>query len=51
MEVQFNCEKTILFLAIQFSQTVRIQLIQFNISTNFLITVKCQNKSMLNNSV
>ena len=51
MKVQFNSEKTFLFLAIQFSQAVQIQLIQFSISTDFVYTVKCQNSSMLNNSV
>ena len=43
--------KTFLFRAIHFSQAVLIQLIQFSISTYFLHIVKCQNNSMLNNSV
>ena len=38
MFVQFNCEKTFLFRAIQFSQAVPIQLIQFSISTDFVYT-------------
>ena len=33
ISTQFKCQKTFLFLAIQFSQTVLIQTIQFNIST------------------
>ena len=36
MQVQFNCEKTFLFQAIQFSQAVLIQLIPFSISSGFL---------------
>ena len=41
MSTQFKCKyglivKTCLFLAIQFSQAVLIQLIQFSISTDFL---------------
>ena len=44
-------EATFLFLAIQFSEAVLIQLIQFSISTDFVYTVKCQNSFMLNNSV
>ena len=43
--------KTFLFQAIQFSQAVLIQLIQFSLSTDFLYTVKCQNGSILKNSV
>ena len=35
MYVQFNCQMTFLFQAIQFSQTVRIQTIQFSISKQF----------------
>ena len=38
MEVEFNWEKTFLFQAIQFSQAVQIQLIQFSISTYFVYT-------------
>ena len=33
MITQFNCQKTFLFQAIQFSQTVLIQTIQFSLST------------------
>ena len=36
MEVKLNSEKTFLFQAIQLSQAVLIQLIQFSISTDFL---------------
>ena len=36
MSTQFNCQK--LFQAIQFIQTVLIQLIQFSISTDFVYT-------------
>ena len=36
MKVLFKCEKTFLFQAIQFSQAVLIQLIQFSISTDFV---------------
>ena len=37
MSTQFICQsKTILFQAIQFIQTVLIQLIQFSISTDFI---------------
>ena len=35
MQVQFKCEKTFRFQAIQFSQTVLIQTIQFSISMQF----------------
>ena len=38
MSMQFNCEKQFLFQAIQFSQAVLIQLIQFSISTDFVYT-------------
>ena len=38
MEVQFNREKH-LFLAIQLSQAVLIQTIQFSISTDFVCTL------------
>ena len=38
MLVQFNYEKTFLFLAIQFSQAVLLPLIQFSISTDFVYT-------------
>ena len=51
MSTQFNCKKTFLFQAIQFSQTVLIQLIQFSISTDSVYTVNCQSSSILNNSV
>ena len=52
MQVEFNCEKTLLFIAIQFSQAVLIQLIQFSISTDFLYTqLNVQNSSLLNKSV
>ena len=37
MSTQFNCQ-TFLFQTIQFSQTILIQLIQFNISTAFVYT-------------
>ena len=43
--------KTSLFQAIQFSQTVLIQPIQFSLSIDFVYTVKYQNSSILNNSV
>ena len=43
--------KTFLFQAIQFSQTVLIQTIQFSISIFCPHTVKCQNSSILNDSV
>ena len=33
MSTQFNCQKTFLFQAIQFSQTVLFQTIQFSVST------------------
>ena len=39
ISMQFNCEKKNLYLAIQFSQAVLIQLIQFNISTDFVYTL------------
>ena len=45
--VQFNCQKTFLFQAIQFSQTVLIQTIQFSIITQF----KYQNSSISSNLV
>ena len=51
MQVQFNCKKTFLFQAIQFSQAILLQLIQFCKSTDFVYTVICQNSSMLNNLV
>ena len=38
MSIQFNCQKTFLFQAIQFSQTVLIQTIQFSISIDFIHT-------------
>ena len=39
MSTQFNCQK--LFQAIQFIQTVMIQLIQFSISKDFVYTQFC----------
>ena len=36
MSTKFNCEKTFLFQAIQFVQTVLIQLNQFSISTEVI---------------
>ena len=53
---QFKCKyslivKTFLFRAIQFSQAIILQLIQFCKSTDFVYTVTCQNSSMLNNLV
>ena len=36
MSTQFNWEKTFLFQAIQFSQAVLIQLIQFRVSKDFV---------------
>ena len=38
ISTQFNCENTFLFQAIQFSQAVLIQLIQFSIWTDFVYT-------------
>ena len=38
MSTQFNCQKTFLFQAIQFSQTVLIQTIHFSISIDFVYT-------------
>ena len=38
MSTQFNCQKMFLFQAIQFIQTVLIQLIQFSISTDVVYT-------------
>ena len=44
--------KTFLFQAIRFSQTVLIQPIQFSGEYRFCLhTVKCQNSSILENSV
>ena len=51
LSTRFNFQKTFLFQAIQFIQTVLIQTIQLSISTDFVYTVKCQNNSLLNNSV
>ena len=51
MSTQFNCQKKFLFQAIQFIQTILIQINQFSISTDFDYTVKCQNSSILNKSV
>ena len=40
MQVRFNCKKkTFLFRAIQFSQAILLQLIQFCKSTDFVYTV------------
>ena len=39
MSRQFKCEKTFLFQAIQLSQTVLIQRIQFVISTDFFLHI------------
>ena len=36
ISTQFNCQKTFLFQAIQFSQTVLIQTIQFSIRMFYL---------------
>ncbi len=38
MSTQFNGQKTFLFQAIQFNQTVLIQTIQFSISIDFVYT-------------
>ena len=38
MSTQFSCQKTFLFQAIQFSQTVLIQTNQFSISIGFVHT-------------
>ena len=38
MSTQFNCQKTFLFQAIQFSQTILFQIIQFSISIVFVPT-------------
>ena len=38
MSTQFNCQKTFLFQAIKFSQTILIQTIQFSISIDFVYT-------------
>ena len=38
MSTQFNSQKTFLFQAIQFIQTVLIQLIQYSISIDFIYT-------------
>ena len=48
---QFNCQKYFYFKTIQFIQTVLIQLIPFSISIDFVYISKCQNSSILNNSV
>ena len=47
--VQFNCQKTFQFQAIQFSHTVLIQPI--HLSIDFVYIVKCQNSTKLNNLV
>ena len=46
MKVQFNCKKTFLFRAIQFSQAILLQLIQFCKSTDFVYTELYQKSSM-----
>ena len=58
ISTQFKCKYSLivkknpfLFLAIQFSQAILLQLIQFSKSTDFVYTVTCQNSSMLNNLV
>ena len=38
MGTQFNCEKTFLFQAILFNQTILIQQIQLSISIDFVYT-------------
>ena len=38
MKVEFNCVKTFLFQAIQFSQVVLVQLIHFSMSIDFVYT-------------
>ena len=38
MSKKFNCQKTFLFQAIQFSQTVLIQTIQFSINIDYFCT-------------
>ena len=38
LSTQFNCQKTFLFQAIQFSQTILIQPIQFSKSIDFVYT-------------
>ncbi len=50
MSTQFICQK-ILFQVIHFTQTVLIQPIKFSISIDFVYPVKCQNSSILNNSI
>ena len=52
MNTQFNCQKTFLFQAIQFIQTILIQKIQFSISIVFVHTqLNVWNSSVSNNSV
>ena len=57
ISAQFKCKyslivKTFLFQAIQFSQAVLIQLIQFSISTDFVYTqLNVKNKTILNKSI
>ena len=50
ISMQFKCEKH-LFLIIQFSQAVLIQIIQFTISTDFVYTQLIVKTVLLNNSV
>ena len=38
MYVEFNSKKTFLFRAIQFSQVIQIQVIQFSVKTDFVYT-------------
>ena len=51
ISTQFNWEKTFLFQAIQFIQAVRMQLIQFSISTHFVYTQLNVKTVLSNNSV
>ena len=51
MSTQFNCQKTFLFKAIQFSQTVLIQTIQFSMSILFVYIQLNVKTSISNNSV
>ena len=57
ISTQFKCKyslivkRAFLFRAIQFSQAILIQLIQFIKNRFCLHTITCQNSSMLNNSV
>ena len=50
--LHFKCKYSLIVKNISTSSySVLIQLIQFSISTDFVYTVKCQNSSILNNSV